>query len=91
MLSLDLAGAIRAAAPAAELEVSTEDGSWRGGVMASSPDDTQRMAWEGLAHSRLRSSVTYLGDLGDRMEAGHRGSSAGGAHGELFGFGDRFL
>jgi hypothetical protein len=79
MLSLELTGAIRAAGLYAELEVSTEDGSWRGGVMASSPDDNQRMAWEGLAHSRLRSSVTCLGGFGDRMEAGHRGSIAGGA------------
>jgi hypothetical protein len=55
MLSLELAGAIRAAGLYAEIEVPTEDGSWRGGVMASSPDDNQRMAWEGLAHSRLRS------------------------------------
>ncbi len=46
MLKLELAGAIRAAGWYAELEVPAEDGSWRADVMASSPDGTQRMAWE---------------------------------------------
>lgn len=46
MLKLELAGAIRAADWYAELEVPAEDGSWRADVMASSPDGTQRMAWE---------------------------------------------
>ncbi|WDV49564.1 hypothetical protein PV963_03870 [Streptomyces coeruleorubidus] len=63
--SLEPTGAIRAAGLSAELKAPGEDGSWRGGVMASSPDDNQRMAWEGLAHSLLRSSVTYLGGFGE--------------------------
>ncbi|WP_247195860.1 competence CoiA family protein [Streptomyces sp. GESEQ-35] len=46
MLKLELAGAIRAAGWYAELEVPAEDGSWRADVMASSPDGTERMAWE---------------------------------------------
>lgn len=46
MLKLELAGAIRTAGWYAELEVPAEDGSWRADVMASSPDGTQRMAWE---------------------------------------------
>ncbi|MFF8478745.1 competence protein CoiA family protein [Streptomyces sp. NPDC015414] len=46
MLKLELAGAIRAAGWYAELEVPAEGGSWRADVMASSPDGTQRMAWE---------------------------------------------
>ncbi|AMW08568.1 hypothetical protein A4E84_02940 [Streptomyces qaidamensis] len=66
-----------------------KDDSRRPTVMASSPDDTQRMAWEALTHSRLRSSVTYLDGLRERTETGHRGSIASGAHGEL-GVGDHF-
>lgn len=46
MTKLELAGAIRAAGWYAQLEVPAENGSWRADVMASSPDGTQRMAWE---------------------------------------------
>lgn len=46
MLKLEMAGAIRAAGWYAELEVAAADGSWRADVMASSPDGTQRIAWE---------------------------------------------
>ncbi|WP_455681385.1 competence protein CoiA family protein [Streptomyces lavendulae] len=46
MLKLEMAGAIRDAGWYAQLEVAADDRSWRADVMASSPDGTQRMAWE---------------------------------------------
>jgi competence protein CoiA len=57
MLNLELASGIPAAGWCAELGMPAEDGSWRAYVMASSLDDTQRIAWEALTHSRRRSSV----------------------------------
>ncbi|MBM9624787.1 competence protein CoiA family protein [Streptomyces zhihengii] len=46
MLKLEMAGAIRDAGWYAQLEVAADDRSWRADVMATSPDGTQRMAWE---------------------------------------------
>ncbi|WP_437050110.1 competence protein CoiA family protein [Streptomyces sp. enrichment culture] len=46
MLKLEMAGAIRTAGWFATLEVPAEDGSWRADVMASSTDESRRMAWE---------------------------------------------
>ncbi|GGY14145.1 hypothetical protein GCM10010358_77950 [Streptomyces minutiscleroticus] len=46
MLKLEVAGAIRTAGWSATLEVPAEDGSWRADVMASSTDESRRMAWE---------------------------------------------
>lgn len=46
MLKLELAGAVRDAGWYAQLEVAAVDRSWRADVMATSPDGTQRMAWE---------------------------------------------
>lgn len=46
MLKLVMASANRDAGMFAELEVAAEDGSWRADVLATSPDGTQRIAWE---------------------------------------------
>ncbi|MFE5543590.1 competence protein CoiA family protein [Streptomyces sp. NPDC056534] len=46
MLKLVMASANRDAGMFAELEVAGQDGSWRADVMATSPDGTQRIAWE---------------------------------------------